>query len=148
MIKSIPLSKLVASNRKVRRSSDPDADLRLKADIEAPGLLQNLVVSPVRKPRGCFAVEAGGRRLRALQSLHRFPPPERLREAAMHLGGIEREVLALRTREGLGIREIARRLRIDPRAVERILRRAVRKVLAEVDRLERRERRAKMRHRG
>jgi len=55
MIKSIPLSKLVASNRNVRRSSDLDADLRLRADIEARGLLQNLVVSPVRKPRGCFA---------------------------------------------------------------------------------------------
>lgn len=78
---------------------------------------------------------------------HRSPPPGRFREAAMHLGGIEREVLALRTREGLGVREIARRLRIDPRAVERILRRAVRKVLAEVELLERRERRAKMRQR-
>ena len=69
MIKSIPLNKLVASPRNVRRASDQQADLELKADIEARGLLQNLVVTSVSKPRGCFAVEAGERRRRALQSL-------------------------------------------------------------------------------
>ena len=69
MIKTIPLDKLVASPRNVRRASDPQADLQLKADIAARGLLQNLVVTAVRKPRGRFAVEAGARRLRALQSL-------------------------------------------------------------------------------
>ena len=69
MIKSIPLAKLRASPRNVRRSSDPNADLELKADIEAHGLLQNLVVTRVRKPKGCFAVEAGERRRRALQAL-------------------------------------------------------------------------------
>ena len=69
MIKSIPLNKLVASPRNVRRAGDPQADAELKADIEARGLLQNLVVSSVSKPRGCFAVEAGERRRRALQSL-------------------------------------------------------------------------------
>jgi ParB family chromosome partitioning protein len=69
MIKTIPLNKLISSPRNVRRASDADADTRLAADIEARGLLQNLVVSPVAKPRGCFAVEAGGRRLRALQRL-------------------------------------------------------------------------------
>jgi ParB family chromosome partitioning protein len=69
MIKTIPLNKLVASPRNVRRSSDPQADSELKADIEARGLLQNLVVTSITKPRGCFAVEAGERRRRALQSL-------------------------------------------------------------------------------
>jgi ParB family chromosome partitioning protein len=69
MIKTIALNKLVVSPRNVRRSSDDEADRQLKADIEARGLLQNLVVSSVKKPRGCFAVEAGGRRLRALQAL-------------------------------------------------------------------------------
>jgi ParB family chromosome partitioning protein len=69
MIKTIPLNKLVASPRNVRRSSDAEADRQLKADIEARGLLQNLVVSSAKKPRGCFAVEAGGRRLRALEAL-------------------------------------------------------------------------------
>lgn len=69
MIKTIPLSKLIPSPRNVRRSTDEQADLQLKADIEARGLLQNPVVAPVRKPRGSFAVEAGGRRLRALKAL-------------------------------------------------------------------------------
>jgi ParB family chromosome partitioning protein len=69
MIKTIPLAKLIASPRNVRRSGDPQADLELKADIEAHGLLQNLVVTSLRKPRGCFAVEAGERRRRALQAL-------------------------------------------------------------------------------
>jgi ParB family chromosome partitioning protein len=69
MIRNIPISKLKLSDRNVRRASDPEADLELKADIEAHGLLQNLVVTPSRKPRGFFSVEAGGRRLRALQVL-------------------------------------------------------------------------------
>ena len=69
MIKTIPLNKLVASPRNVRRSSDAQADAELKADIEARGLLQNLVVTSIGKPRGCFAVEAGERRRRALHSL-------------------------------------------------------------------------------
>ena len=69
MIKTIPLNKLLASPRNVRRSSDPQADLELKADIETRGLLQNLVVTSIRKPKDCFAVEAGERRRQALQAL-------------------------------------------------------------------------------
>ncbi|HEY0312198.1 MAG TPA: ParB/RepB/Spo0J family partition protein [Allosphingosinicella sp.] len=69
MIKTIPLLKLIPSPRNVRRSTDEQADLQLKADIDARGLLQNLVVAPAKKPRGAFTVEAGGRRLRALKSL-------------------------------------------------------------------------------
>ena len=69
MIRTIPLNRLVPSPRNVRRTTDEQADLELKADIEARGLLQNLVVTGVAKPKGCFAVEAGGRRLRALQAL-------------------------------------------------------------------------------
>ncbi len=69
MIRTIPLNKLVPSPRNVRRRTDEQADLELKADIEARGLLQNLVVTGAGKPRGCFAVEAGERRRRALQSL-------------------------------------------------------------------------------
>jgi ParB family chromosome partitioning protein len=68
MIKTIPLNKLVPSPANVRRSGNAGADAELKADIEARGLLQNLVVTTA-KPRGCFAVEAGERRRRALQSL-------------------------------------------------------------------------------
>jgi ParB family transcriptional regulator, chromosome partitioning protein len=69
MIRTIPLNKLMPSTRNVRRSTDEQADLQLKADIEARGLLQNLVVAPVKKPKGRFTVEAGGRRFRALASL-------------------------------------------------------------------------------
>ena len=69
MIKTIPLNKLIPSPRNVRRTTDEQADLELKADIEARGLLQNLVVTSAPKPKGSFAVEAGGRRLRALRSL-------------------------------------------------------------------------------
>ncbi|MFN3944044.1 MAG: ParB/RepB/Spo0J family partition protein [Allosphingosinicella sp.] len=69
MIKTIPLNKLIPSPRNVRRSTDEQADLQLKADIAARGLLQNLVVAPAKKPRGAFTVEAGGRRLHALKAL-------------------------------------------------------------------------------
>jgi ParB family chromosome partitioning protein len=69
MIRTIPLNKLVASPRNVRRKTDEQADRELKADIEARGLLQNLVVTAAGKPKGCFAVEAGERRRRALQAL-------------------------------------------------------------------------------
>lgn len=69
MIKTIALSKLVPSSRNVRGHTDEQADLELKADIEARGLLQNLVVAKARRPRGKFSVEAGGRRLRAMQAL-------------------------------------------------------------------------------
>ena len=67
MIQSIALKKLVASPRNVRKSSDVLADLQLRADIAARGLLQNLVVR--KGKRGKFEVEAGGRRLAALQAL-------------------------------------------------------------------------------
>jgi ParB family chromosome partitioning protein len=69
MIRTIPLSNLILSPRNVRRTSDHQADLQLKADIEARGLLQNLVVAPAKKPKGRFTVEAGGRRFAALVSL-------------------------------------------------------------------------------
>ncbi len=69
MITNIPLNKLFPSARNVRRAIDTRADAQLAADIETRGLLQNLVVTRAGKPRGSFAVEAGGRRLRALQCL-------------------------------------------------------------------------------
>ena len=68
MIKSIALANLTLSPNNVRRTSDEAADARLAADIAARGLLNNLLVTPT-KPKGMFAVEAGGRRLRALHKL-------------------------------------------------------------------------------
>lgn len=67
MIKSIPMNKLVASPRNVRKRSDPAADAELKASIAAHGLLQNLVVREGKK--GQFEVEAGERRRKALLAL-------------------------------------------------------------------------------
>jgi ParB family chromosome partitioning protein len=69
MIRTIPLNKLMPSPRNVRRTTDEQADLQLKTDIEARGLLQNLVVAPAKRPKGRFTVEAGGRRFRALARL-------------------------------------------------------------------------------
>jgi ParB family chromosome partitioning protein len=67
MIKSIPLNKLIASPRNVRRHSDPAADAELKASIAAHGLLQNLIVRAGAK--GKFEVEAGERRRKAMLAL-------------------------------------------------------------------------------
>lgn len=66
-IQFIPLSRLVASTRNVRRrdrKSDIDA---LAASIGARGLLQNLCVVPGEGDK--FEVDAGGRRLLALKQL-------------------------------------------------------------------------------
>ncbi|MBN9504769.1 MAG: ParB/RepB/Spo0J family partition protein [Altererythrobacter sp.] len=67
MFQSIPLKKLAPSPRNVRKTSDVAADAQLKSDIAARGVLQNLVVR--KASRGRFEVEAGGRRLAALQAL-------------------------------------------------------------------------------
>jgi ParB family transcriptional regulator, chromosome partitioning protein len=68
MIQTVKLSKLRQSDLNVRKSGDLSIE-QLAADIEARGVLQNLLVTPLTKPRGTFAVFAGGRRLRALQLL-------------------------------------------------------------------------------
>ena len=69
MIRTIPLNELMPSPQNVRRAVDEQADLQLKADIEVRGLLQNLVVTSAGTRGGSFAVEAGGRRLKALHGL-------------------------------------------------------------------------------
>ena len=51
MIRTITLNKLVPSPRNVRRTTDEQADLELKADIEARGLLQNLAYPEVVRSR-------------------------------------------------------------------------------------------------
>src|SRR3546814_19961302 len=47
------------------RISDVSSDVGA-SDLGARGILQSLLVTPVTKPRGSFAVFDGGRRLRAL----------------------------------------------------------------------------------
>jgi ParB family chromosome partitioning protein len=66
-IQFIPLNKLIASPRNVRRK-DRKADIEaLAASIASHGLLQNLCVVPAEGER--FEVDAGGRRLQALKLL-------------------------------------------------------------------------------
>lgn len=70
MTQTIPLNKLVPSKLNVRQRSDATADAQLKASIaERGGIIQNLIVGPVSKPKGCFEVLDGGRRFRALKEL-------------------------------------------------------------------------------
>ena len=86
LIREIPLSRLALAPENVRKTPpDPRADAELKASIAALGLLENLVVridpgsrepAPAHEPGGqapdgfeCYAVVAGGRRLKAMQAL-------------------------------------------------------------------------------
>lgn len=64
-LQTIPLSRLVPSPRNVRKTGGMSVP-ELAASIRATGLLQNLVV---RAKGDVFEVDAGGRRLKALQLL-------------------------------------------------------------------------------
>jgi ParB family chromosome partitioning protein len=70
-IQSIPLNKLTASSRNLRRTNPAEGVEELAASIRAHGLLQNLTVIPgvKAKAKGNFEVIAGGRRLAALKLL-------------------------------------------------------------------------------
>ena len=68
MFQTIKLAKLRLSPINVRTAEDQALGIEpLAADITARGVLQNLLITPVTKPRGMFEVFDGGRRLRALQ---------------------------------------------------------------------------------
>src|SRR3546814_7674020 len=67
---TVKLSKLSLSPINVRSRPEELLEIpQLAADIEARGILQNLLVNPIKKPRGSFEVFDGGRRLRALMKL-------------------------------------------------------------------------------
>ncbi|MBB3983163.1 ParB family chromosome partitioning protein [Sphingobium fontiphilum] len=68
MIQSVKVKNLSLSKDNVRKSSRDAGIDALAASIATQGLLQNLIVTPLKKA-GHFTVKAGGRRLRALQSL-------------------------------------------------------------------------------
>lgn len=65
MIQSVKLSKLRLSEINVRKTGEHLIE-RFAASIAAHGILQNLLVTPLTKPRGTFAVIGGSRRYRAL----------------------------------------------------------------------------------
>ncbi|HEY0116250.1 MAG TPA: ParB/RepB/Spo0J family partition protein [Allosphingosinicella sp.] len=92
----VPLNKLILSAQNVRKSNRDEDIAGLAESIHAKGLLQNLVVSPGQGDRGLFQVDAGGRRLRALElnvRLGRIPrdwpvpvkvvPADQAREASL-----------------------------------------------------------------
>lgn len=69
-IQSVKLSNLSLSAINVRTASEETLEIEsLAADIEARGVLVNLLVSPAGKSRGRFEVFDGGRRWRALNLL-------------------------------------------------------------------------------
>jgi ParB family chromosome partitioning protein len=68
MIQSVKVKNLSLSKDNVRKSNRDAGIDTLAANIAAQGLLQNLIVTPLKKA-GAFTVKAGGRRLRALQLL-------------------------------------------------------------------------------
>lgn len=68
MIQTVKLAKLVLSDINVRTRGE-DLIEQFAADISARGILQNLVVTSVKKPRGSYGVIAGSRRFRALMLL-------------------------------------------------------------------------------
>ena len=86
----IPLGKLRLSEANVRKNDSNLFIDELAANIEAKGLLQNLIAVPAKK-RGMFDVTAGGRRLRALM--------QGMREA-----GIYRETWDGRDEQGRALR--------------------------------------------
>jgi ParB family chromosome partitioning protein len=70
MTTSVKLAKLTLSPINVRKRPDDLLEIpQMAADLEARGVLQNLLVTPVKKPRGTFEVFDGGRRLRGLRLL-------------------------------------------------------------------------------
>ncbi|MBB4087549.1 ParB/RepB/Spo0J family partition protein [Sphingomonas carotinifaciens] len=68
MIQSVKVKNLSLSKANVRRRNREAGLEELAESIAKNGLLQNLVVSPLKKA-GTFTVKAGGRRLRAIQLL-------------------------------------------------------------------------------
>lgn len=70
MIQTIKLAKLRLSPINVRTAPDEQLQIEpMAASIEAKGVLQNLLVTPAKKPRGTYEVFDGGRRWRALRLL-------------------------------------------------------------------------------
>lgn len=68
MIQTVKLSKLVLSDINVRKNRG-DVVERFAASIAANGVLQNLIVTPLKKPRGTYGIVAGNSRYLGLMLL-------------------------------------------------------------------------------
>ncbi|MEP3048838.1 MAG: ParB N-terminal domain-containing protein [Roseibium sp.] len=64
----IPFNKLQLDPLNVRKKVDQNGIVALAANIEAQGILQNLIIRPAKK-RGHYLVTGGGRRYRAVEHL-------------------------------------------------------------------------------
>lgn len=140
VIQYIPLNKLIASPRNVRRKHAKADVESLAASIHSRGLLQNLCVVP--GDNDCFEVEAGGRRRLALKLLAKegklaknWPVPchvvasedgrevsltENIHRVAMDAMD-EVEAFAALIAEGKTADEVARRFGIERRHVDQRL---------------------------
>lgn len=147
VIREVPLSKLVPSEKNVRRTRR-DAGLdELAASIAAHGLLQSLSVRPVLNQDGTetgkFAVSGGGRRLAALKLLAKTkritrdaPIPvivnngneeeislaENVVREQLHPADQFEAFKRLADEHGLGAEEIAARFGVTPQVVRQRLR--------------------------
>lgn len=64
---NVPIAKLRLSDQNVRKDTAVLNIEGLAADIAAKGLINSLTIEPLARPKGHYAVLAGGRRLRAIQ---------------------------------------------------------------------------------
>jgi len=143
----IPLCQLLASGANVRRIGSGASISELAEDIARRGLLQSLSVRPVTdeagQETGQFAVQAGGRRLAALQKLSvegRIAPDhpipclikasgievedslaENMMRAGLHPLDQFRAFKALADDEGLSVEDIAARFFVTPQIVRQRL---------------------------
>lgn len=65
----VAAASLEKSPANVRKTSDPQADARLEANIAQRGVIQNLIGVPVARKKGQYRITAGGRRLDAVHRL-------------------------------------------------------------------------------
>ena len=99
-IEMIPLGKLRLSDANVRKNDSNLFIEELAANIEAKGLLQNLIVAPAKK-RGMFDVTAGGRRLRALNFLlEALVQLSQLQQITILLAGQRRQIPVITLQRG------------------------------------------------
>jgi len=138
----VPLNQLTLSPKNVRKVAPSEADdAEMLASIREEGIKQNLIVYPGNK-KNTFLVDAGGRRLKALQILAKegaiakdFPVPclveteeqatmsstiENVQRAAMHPAD-EFEAFALLIEEGRSEDDIARKFGVPVSKVKRRL---------------------------
>ena len=62
---SVKLEAIVVPPQQIRRYFDPEKMAQLTASVREHGILENLLVRPIPKPKGAYELVAGERRYRA-----------------------------------------------------------------------------------